>query len=845
MKKLFSFWIVVAMLVTVVVPHGIVKADTQSDLDTAKEYIDAIVKVAPTVDEYSFSENLAEQVDGLERVLRYITSGADMEKLDAYVAEKTTVVTNPETGDKRTYFTSAYEFSVAYVDKQKNVLKNMAVPISNAIQKMLGEPLQKKNYDTAQEAYNAVSKHVRDSVDGDDVNALNQIHELFTLMSRADTAFSHIKIPTKNSSLDDYEFFMKDFETAKTAYGLYDSKYASLKPKYYICLQKDSKNALLQNYSTYAKAMFHVAVEKAYDDLGVYTTFQSAIKEKMQILSEAVEAGQKSEYKISVYDYYRGEKINYVLNQYNHLSELEGMMVMVPETPTNKTELTAALRAYRYYSSELSTEEKGLVPKEYVTKINNAVLLNTTIDDVMKAINDIGIAKSDSEYEKCLERYNKAYKAYRLLINNYSGVSGIESLVTNVAVLDNATEIIEMINTIHEICSTQDALMCSKKLQMESVLDGYSRMSTEKQIAVYNIDSLRTVYKDAEKASDLRTKIDVIANNHSLIDQEYVNSIHDDYQKLSETAKKYLGDDYVSKIQNIDRDLEVLNVNKALRVTALIAQIGEVNVNSKALIVSARTAYEQLTEQQKTYVTNYSLLTQAEESLSKLEDSIEKATISDLGDFYYTGKELTPTVTVELNGRILVENMDYRLVYESNVQIGTAKMMVQGIGNYTGYVVKKFSIRACPIAGIQISGYAGNYTYTGKNICPGVKATLNGKNLVQGKDYKITFKNNKNCGMATVTITGMGAFYGNAQVFFNIVRRSVKKALIGGVKKAYVKTGKAIKPKATVVVDGVTLKKKRDYKISYSKNVKRGKATLTVKGIGNYTGTKKVTYKIV
>ena len=99
--------------------------------------------------------------------------------------------------------------------------------------------------------------------------------------------------------------------------------------------------------------------------------------------------------------------------------------------------------------------------------------------------------------------------------------------------------------------------------------------------------------------------------------------------------------------------------------------------------------------------------------------------------------------------------------------------------------------------------------------------------------------------MATVTITGMGAFYGNAQVFFNIVRRSVKKALIGGVKKAYVKTGKAIKPKATVVVDGVTLKKNRDYKISYSKNVKRGKATLTVKGIGNYTGTKKVTYKIV
>lgn len=58
-------------------------------------------------------------------------------------------------------------------------------------------------------------------------------------------------------------------------------------------------------------------------------------------------------------------------------------------------------------------------------------------------------------------------------------------------------------------------------------------------------------------------------------------------------------------------------------------------------------------------------------------------------------------------------------------------------------------------------------------------------------------------------------------------------------------TGKAIKPALTLKYKGTKLKKNRDYKITYKNNKKIGKATITIKGMGNYSGTKKITFTIV
>ncbi len=58
-------------------------------------------------------------------------------------------------------------------------------------------------------------------------------------------------------------------------------------------------------------------------------------------------------------------------------------------------------------------------------------------------------------------------------------------------------------------------------------------------------------------------------------------------------------------------------------------------------------------------------------------------------------------------------------------------------------------------------------------------------------------------------------------------------------------TGKALKPSLTVKDGGTTLKKDTDYTISYADNKKAGKATVTVTGKGNYTGSKTVNFTII
>ena len=57
-------------------------------------------------------------------------------------------------------------------------------------------------------------------------------------------------------------------------------------------------------------------------------------------------------------------------------------------------------------------------------------------------------------------------------------------------------------------------------------------------------------------------------------------------------------------------------------------------------------------------------------------------------------------------------------------------------------------------------------------------------------------------------------------------------------------TGKALKPAVTVKNGKVKLKKGTDYTVSYKNNKAVGTATVTVKGKGNYTGSKKLTFKI-
>ena len=64
----------------------------------------------------------------------------------------------------------------------------------------------------------------------------------------------------------------------------------------------------------------------------------------------------------------------------------------------------------------------------------------------------------------------------------------------------------------------------------------------------------------------------------------------------------------------------------------------------------------------------------------------------DPTSFVYDGTAKTPAVTVKDGSTVLVENTDYTLAYENNVNAGTAKVIATGMGNYSGTKEATFTI---------------------------------------------------------------------------------------------------------------------------------------------------------
>ena len=136
------------------------------------------------------------------------------------------------------------------------------------------------------------------------------------------------------------------------------------------------------------------------------------------------------------------------------------------------------------------------------------------------------------------------------------------------------------------------------------------------------------------------------------------------------------------------------------------------------------------------------------------------------------------------------------------------------------------------------------YAYEGKAIKEN-ETVKDGKEVLDsGKDYKASYQNNKNLGKATITIKGIGNYKGTKKVSYTIVKRSVR-SVTCHYKKTRSYTGRWVKPNVTLKVGKVKLKKNRDYTLVYRNNLQIGNASVVIRGMGNFTGKKTITFKIV
>lgn len=206
----------------------------------------------------------------------------------------------------------------------------------------------------------------------------------------------------------------------------------------------------------------------------------------------------------------------------------------------------------------------------------------------------------------------------------------------------------------------------------------------------------------------------------------------------------------------------------------------------------------------------------------------------------YNGYERTPTISI--NG---INANEFTVTASNNVRPGVATLMITGRGNnYTGTILKNYKIMADlskygTIAAIE------DQVYTGYQITPQVTLTCGGNLLNQGSDYTVTYMNNTNVGRATVTATASSDSYyvGSATGSFNI-SNTAGGMEITGYASSYTYTGYAITPDVVVTMNGRLLNRGTDYVVSYSNNTNVGTATMTVNGIGSFSGTKTINYTI-
>ena len=133
--------------------------------------------------------------------------------------------------------------------------------------------------------------------------------------------------------------------------------------------------------------------------------------------------------------------------------------------------------------------------------------------------------------------------------------------------------------------------------------------------------------------------------------------------------------------------------------------------------------------------------------------------------------------------------------------------------------------------------------YTGSALMPEVVVKDGSKVLAKNVDYTVLYSNNIKLGTASVKITGKGAYEGSYTTSFKIVACAISQVTCSRIAdQTY--SGKAIQPAFTLTYKGKTLKKGTDYTVAFKDNVNIGTATAVITGMGNFEGTKEVTFKI-
>ena len=266
---------------------------------------------------------------------------------------------------------------------------------------------------------------------------------------------------------------------------------------------------------------------------------------------------------------------------------------------------------------------------------------------------------------------------------------------------------------------------------------------------------------------------------------------------------------------------------------------------------------------QVTFIVNDGTLTITPKSINP-DDEKNDITVTDPENSIYDGNEHINELTVtdsKLN-TTLVENTDYTLTYSGDlINVGTVTITIKGIGNYTGEFTKTYQILPREYT---VTTNTDSKVYDGTALTAG--GTVN--NLVKDETVVFTITGSQtNVGTSDNTYelkfegTAKESNYKHGKDSIGTLTVKAKSIVPDGPDTPdEKKTGITVSDPSDSKYDGKEhrevltvqdtkkndeLVAEKDYSVTYSDDlVNAGTVTITIEGIGNYTGSFTKTYEI-
>ena len=332
------------------------------------------------------------------------------------------------------------------------------------------------------------------------------------------------------------------------------------------------------------------------------------------------------------------------------------------------------------------------------------------------------------------------------------------------------------------------------------------------------------------------------------------------YDNNNQEIRKATGTELANETVHITGDTIKIQLVSDEAVTAWGFKVIRLSADGKEIDPGDETPKEPSTEENPTEE-NPTEENPTEENPTEEEASTDESVENIKEGFYitglrtktYTGSAIKQDIKVYYNRHLLKEGTDYTLSYKNNIKAGTASLAIRAKGNLTGTVTKSFKISPREINDSNVIIEDAVYSYDKKPHKKVPIITYNGKTLKNGKDFEVTDYGTGDytaIGTYTIKIKGIGNYTGyfdNAKVIIVDKSKNLSKAKVSKIPVQEYKTGNPVilsETQLKVTLNGITLKNNTDYMVTYINNVNPGKATLVIKGIGGYAGTKKAAFTI-